>query len=144
MKQDFNIRFKIILIVFGVLFTTFLFGQTKTDAELYAIWKDKSEPDTVRLEAIWERVNFDSMPNHEPDWWKKWNKELKEAIELAIKNNKTGYLPLLYMMSTIDCAGNIECMCSTAKKVLESSKVANDSRWPFALYAYHDFNGPMQ
>ena len=62
MKQDFNIRFKIILIVFGVLFTTFLFGQTKTDDELYAIWCDVTKPETVRLEAIWERMDIDSLP----------------------------------------------------------------------------------
>ena len=62
---------KYFLIVFGIFFPCTLFGQTKTDAQLYATWKDSSKSETVRLEAIWERMNFDSMPSQEPEWWKK-------------------------------------------------------------------------
>ena len=49
------------LIGIGIFFTTIVFGQTKTDAELFATWKDKSKPETVRLEAIWERIDIDSI-----------------------------------------------------------------------------------
>lgn len=66
----------------------------------------------------------------------KWKNELKEAIDLSIKNNKKEYLPLFYMVSLESCAGNTECMCKTANKVLESAKVANASKLPFKLYAY--------
>ncbi len=137
MKQDFNIRFKIILIVFGVLFTTFLFGQTKTDDELYAIWCDVTNPETVRLEAIWERLDIDSLPYQEPEWWKKWDKETKEAIELAIKNGKKEYLPLFYMMSAQSVEGNTESMCDAAHKAIESAKVANASKLPIIFGAYY-------
>ncbi|MFZ1454154.1 MAG: tetratricopeptide repeat protein, partial [Ferruginibacter sp.] len=131
-----QIRLKYFLIVLGSLFSSFLFGQTRTDAELFAIWKDSSKSETVRLEAIWERMDLDSLPNQEPDWWVKWQNEPKEAIELALKNNKKGYLPLFYMMSVQDCAGNTECMCTNAKKAIESAKVANASKLPFIFWAY--------
>ncbi len=125
------------LIGIGILFSSILFGQTKTDDELYAAWKDKSKPEKVRLEAIWERMNIESMPNQEPKWWKKWKKEIKEAIELAIKNNKKGYLPLFYMTTLEDCAGNTECLCATAHKVIESAKLANASKLPIVFAAYY-------
>ena len=131
-----QIRLKYFLVVFGIFFSCTLFGQTKTDDELFAIWKDSSKSETVRLEAIWERMNLDSMPNQEPVWWKKWKTELKEAIELAIKNNKKGYLPLFYMMSSEACEGNTECMCTSAHKVIESAKVANASKLPVVFGAY--------
>ena len=127
---------KYFLIVFGIFFSCTLVGQTKTDAQLYATWKDSSKSETVRLEAIWERMNFDSMPSQEPEWWKKWKTEVNEAIQLAIKHNKKGYLPLFYMTSTETCAGNTECMCTNAKKAIESAKVANDSKMPFIFWAY--------
>ena len=63
-----QIHLKYLLIVFGMLFSSILYGQTKTDDVLYAIWKDSSKPETVRLEAIWERMDIDSLPNQEPDW----------------------------------------------------------------------------
>ncbi len=131
-----QIRLKYLLIVFGILFSSILFGQTKTDDELYTTWKDKSKPETVRLEALWERMDFDSLPRQEPEWWKKWDKEMKEAIVLAVKNNKKGYLPLLYMSTLEACDGNNDCICNTAKKVIESAKVANASKAPFVFYAY--------
>ncbi|MBK6610432.1 MAG: response regulator [Sphingobacteriales bacterium] len=131
-----KIHFKYFLIIFGMFFSCTLYCQPKTDDELYATWKDKSKPETVRLEAIWERLNMDFMPNQEPAWWKKWNKEINEAIELSIKNNKNGYLPLLYMLSTETCEGNIECKCTNAKKVIESAKVANDSKMPVVFVAF--------
>lgn len=131
-----QIHLKYFLIVFGILFSSILFGQTKTDDELYATWKDKSKPETVRLEALWERGNFDSLPGQEPEWWKKWDKEIKEAIVLAVKNNKKGYLPLLYFSSLEACDGNNDCICNTLKKVIESAKLANASKRPFVFYAY--------
>jgi len=132
-----QIHLKYLLIVFGMLFSSIIFGQSKTDNELYAIWKDKSKPETVRLEAIWDRMNIDSMPNQEPEWWKRWQKEIKEAIELTIKNGKKEYLPMFYMMSAQSCEGNTECMCTAAHKVIESAKVANASKLPIIFGAYY-------
>lgn len=86
---------KYFLIAVGILFSSILYGQTKTDAELFAIWKDRSKPETVRLDALWERMDFDSLPQQEPEWWEKWKKEMKEAIELAVKNNKKGVLAII-------------------------------------------------
>ena len=131
-----QIHLKYFLIVFGVFFSCTLFGQTKTDDELYAIWKDKSKPETVRLEAIWERLNSVDTLSKEPVWWKKWKDEFKEAIDVAIKNNKKEYLPLFYMSTIEACAGNNDCMCATANKVIESAKVANASKLPIIFYAY--------
>ena len=131
-----QIRLKYFLIFFGVFFTSFVFGQSRTDAELFATWKDKSKPETVRLEAIWERIDVDTMYNQEPDWWKIWKNEFKEAIELAIKHDKKGYLPLFYAMSGVACAGNMDCMCTSAHKAIESAKVANASKLPIVFGAY--------
>jgi signal transduction histidine kinase/ActR/RegA family two-component response regulator len=131
-----QILLKYFLIFFGVFFTSFVFGQTRTDAELFATWKDKSKPETVRLEAIWERIDVDTMYNQEPDWWKIWKNEFKEAIELAIKHDKKGYLPLFYAMSGVACAGNMDCMCTSAHKAIESAKVANASKLPIVFGAY--------
>ena len=128
MAKQRTTRLNYFLIVFGMLVSSILFGQTRSDAELLAVWKDTSKTEMVRLEAIWERFDVDSMPNQEPDWWKKWKNESKEAIELAIKNNKKGYLPLFYMMSIESCAGNTECMCTASHKAIESAKVANASK----------------
>ncbi len=89
---------KLLLIIAGVLFTSFVFGQTKTDAELYAIRKDKSKPESGRLEAIRERMDIAYLPIQEPGWWKKWEKETKEAIKQSIKSNKKEYLPIIYLM----------------------------------------------
>ncbi|MBL7701300.1 MAG: hypothetical protein JNM14_03565 [Ferruginibacter sp.] len=119
-----------------MLFSSTLYGQTRTDAQLYSIWKDSSKPETVRLEAIWERMDIDSLPNQKPDWWVKWQNEAKEALELALKHNKKGYLPLFYMATMEACAGNTECICTAAKKTLESAKVANASKKPFIFWAY--------
>lgn len=96
------VHIKFILLVAGVLFTSFVFGQTKTDAELYAIWCDVTKPETVRLEAIWDRMNLDSMPNQEPEWWKKWDKEINEAIMQPVKSNKKEYLSIIYL-KTLFC-----------------------------------------
>lgn len=136
MTRHLPIHLKLILIGIGMLFAAIVSGQTRTDAELYAVWSDKSKPETERLEAIWERMDIDTLPNQEPTWWKKWNKDTKEAIELAIKNDKKGYLPMFYMASIEACAGNTECMCTAAKKTIESAKVANASKFPVTLWAY--------
>ncbi|MBP9126462.1 MAG: response regulator [Saprospiraceae bacterium] len=76
------------------------------------------------------------MYNQEPDWWKIWKNEFKEAIELAIKHDKKGYLPLFYAMSGVACAGNMDCMCTSAHKAIESAKVANASKLPIVFGAY--------
>jgi signal transduction histidine kinase/ActR/RegA family two-component response regulator len=136
MTHNFNRHFKLILIGIGIFFTSFIYGQTRTDAELFATWKDKSKPETLRLEAIWERIDVDTMYNQEPDWWKIWKNEFKEAIELAIKHDKKGYLPLFYAMSGVACAGNMDCMCTSAHKAIESAKVANASKLPIVFGAY--------
>jgi hypothetical protein len=120
----------------GIFLSTFLFGQTKTDAELYATWKDTSKSEIVRLKAMWERMDMDSTPNNEPEWWKKWDKETKEAIELAIKNGKKEYLPLFYMMLSQSGEGNTESRCAAAQKAIESAKVANASKLPIVFWAY--------
>jgi signal transduction histidine kinase/ActR/RegA family two-component response regulator len=131
-----QILLKYFLIFFGVIFTSFVFGQTRTDAELFATWKDKSKPETVRLEAIWERMNLDSMANQEPEWWLKWNTGIKEAIDLAIKNNKKEYLPLFYWLTMQYCDGDNDCYCNNSKKLIESAKLANASKAPFVFYTY--------
>lgn len=124
------------LIGIGILFTSILYGQPKDDAALYATWKDKSKPETERLEAIWERLNSLDNMNQEPVWWKRWKPELKEAIELSIKNNRKGYLPLFYAFTFEDCKDNTVCHCALANKVIESAKVANDSKLPIVFNAY--------
>jgi signal transduction histidine kinase/ActR/RegA family two-component response regulator len=120
----------------GIFLASFLLGQTKTDAELYATWKDTSKSEIVRLKAMWERMDMDSTPNNEPEWWKKWDKETKEAIELAIKNGKKEYLPLFYMMLSQSGEGNTESRCAAAQKAIESAKVANASKLPIVFWAY--------
>jgi hypothetical protein len=131
------IRLKYALVVFGILFSSITHGQTKTDAELYTIWCDVTKPETVRLDAIYTRLEVDSMLVQEPDWWKKWSAEAKEAIELAIKNNKKGYLALFYVTNMSACEGNTECMCVNAKKTIESAKFANASKLPIIFWAYY-------
>ena len=139
MMRYLQIQLKLMLIGIGILFVSNAYSQTKTDKELYAIWKDKSKLETARLDAIFERLNVDIdslTTSQEPVWWKKWKPEIKEAIELAIKNNKKGYLPLFYISTLEDCAGNNDCMCTTANKIIESAKVANDSKLPILFIAY--------
>ncbi|MBK8701929.1 MAG: response regulator [Saprospiraceae bacterium] len=127
---------KFMLMVIGILFTTIVSGQSKSDDEMYAIWTDKSKSGTERVDVYFERFNIDSMANHEPEWWKKWIKGQKEAIELAIKHDRKQYLPLFYMFSGISCDGDNECMCTAARKVIEAAKVANVAKIPVTLYAY--------
>ena len=130
-------RLKYFLIVFGMLFSCTLYSQSKSDAELFAIWKDSSKPETVRLEAIWERMDLDSLPNQEPEWWNKWKNETKEAIELALKHDKKGYLPLLYMTTLESYSRYNDTTCVILKKVIETAKLANAAKTPFfVLYAY--------
>ena len=56
-----------ILIVIGILFTTIGYGQSKTDAELYAIWSDKSKPDGDRIKAYFDLLNDWEMFENELD-----------------------------------------------------------------------------
>lgn len=132
-----QLHLKFMLIGIGLLLSSILFGQTKTDDELYAKWKDKTKPEIERLDVIWKRINVDTNFSGEPVWWKKWKPEIKEAIDLAIKNNKKGYLPLFYMTTFEDCGGNTECMCAIAHMVIESAKIANDSKLPIVFGAYY-------
>ncbi len=120
----------------GMLFTSIAYGQSRTDEELYAIWSDSTKPETERVDAYFERVNLDTLPAGEPEWIKKWAPGGTEALELAIKHDKKGYLPLLYMISIEACAGNQECMCTAASKVIESAKVANAAKLPITFWAY--------
>jgi signal transduction histidine kinase/ActR/RegA family two-component response regulator len=136
-KQNRYIHVKLMLTGIGIILSTILLGQTRSDAALYAIWSDKSKPETARIEAIWERMNIDSLPNQEPEWLNKWENEVDEAIKLSIKLNKKEYLPLFYMFSLEDCADNVACMCDAANKVIESAKVANASKLPFTFWAYY-------
>ncbi len=136
MKVNKSVYLKYFLIVPGIFFFTSLYAQTRTDDELYAIWKDRSKPDTVRLEALWERLDFDSLAGQAPEWWKKWNKEPKEAIELAIKYNKKGYLPLLYFAMLDSYSRTNDTICIILKRVIETAKLANASKAPFVFYAY--------
>ncbi len=131
-----RIDVKYFLIVVGMFYCIQLDAQARTDNELYASWKDQSKPETIRLQAVWQRMDSDSLPGQAPDWWEKWKKEIKGAIEMAIKNSKTEYLPLFYMTTLEDCGQNNDCICTTAKKVIESAKVANASKARFVFYAY--------
>ncbi len=83
----------------GICFTSIAFGQTKTGTKIYAILSNKSNPEIKRLEAIWKRMDVASLPNQEPGWRKKRQKELKEAIKQSIKSNKKEYLPLILLMT---------------------------------------------
>lgn len=121
----------------GTLFTSILCGQSRTDAALYAIWSDSTKPETERIDAYFERMNLDSPPVGEPEWMKKWIPGDKEALELAIKHDKKAYLPLLYMFSVEACAGDQDCMCTAANKVIESAKVANAAKLPVTFFAYY-------
>lgn len=136
MMRHLQIHLKLMLIGIGMFFFCTAFGQTKTDDELFAIWKDKSKSEMVRLEAIWYRLNSIENMNQEPFWYKKWKNEFTEAIELAVKNNKKGYLPLFYTFTFEDCKDNTECICALSNKVIESAKVANDSKFPIVFNAY--------
>jgi signal transduction histidine kinase/ActR/RegA family two-component response regulator len=136
MRHNRFIQVRFIILGIGIFLSSFLLGQTKTDAELYATWKDTSKSEIVRLEALWERMDMDSTPNKEPEWWQKWNKETKEAIELAIKNGKKEYLPLFYGMLSQSGEGNTESRCAAAQKAIESAKVANASKLPIVFWAY--------
>ncbi len=67
---------------------------------------------------------------------KKWNTEPKEAIELAIKYNKKGYLPLLYFAMLDSYSRTNDSICIILKRVIETAKLANASKAPFVFYAY--------
>ena len=120
-----------ILMVIGILFTTIGYGQSKTDAELYAIWKDKSKTDGDRIKAYFDRLNDWEMFENESD--NKWFVASDKAIELALKLDKKEYLPLFYLASSYNYAmiqSDFEVACSALNKVIESAKVANASKIP--------------
>jgi hypothetical protein len=82
----------------GIFFTSLVFRQKRTVAPLYANWCNVTKYETVRLEAIRERMDIAYLPIQEPGWLKKRQKELKEAIKQYIKSNKKEYLPIIYLM----------------------------------------------
>jgi signal transduction histidine kinase/ActR/RegA family two-component response regulator len=124
------------LLLAGMLFPSIAYGQSRTDEDLYAIWSDSTKPETERVDAYFERMNLDTPPYGVPEGMEKWIPGGIEALELAIKHDKKGYLPLLYMFSVDACAGNQECMCTAASKVIESAKVANSAKLPVTFWAY--------
>ena len=78
---------KLMLIVAGVFFTSGVFGQTKTDAELYTIWKDKSKPESVRLEAIWEECISIPYSIKNPDGGRKGKRNSRKSLNSPYANN---------------------------------------------------------
>ncbi|MBK8701930.1 MAG: response regulator [Saprospiraceae bacterium] len=127
MRQIVNINLKFILIVVVVLFKSFVFGQTKTDDDLYVIWADKSKPEAERLEVYLERMGVDSLAGQEADWSKKWIDASLQAIDLALKLDKKEHLSWLYTLSLKACADSSECRCNIAKKAIESARAVNPS-----------------
>ena len=55
--RNFHILPTFILMVIGILFTTIGYGQSKTDAGLYATWKDTSKAEGDRIQAYFDRLN---------------------------------------------------------------------------------------
>ncbi|MBK6947404.1 MAG: hypothetical protein IPH16_04340 [Haliscomenobacter sp.] len=122
-----------ILMVIGILFTTIGYGQSKTDAGLYAMWKDKSKPDGDRIKAYFDRLNDWEMFEDGAKFDNKWFVASDKAIELALKLDKKEYLPLFYLASSFNYAmiqSDFEGACSALNKVIESAKVANASKIP--------------
>ncbi len=122
-----------ILMVIGILFTTIGYGQSKTDAGLYATWKDKSKPDGDRIKAYFDRLNDWEMFENGAKLDNKWFVASDKAIELALKLDKKEYLPLFYLASAYNYAmiqTDFEGACSVLNKVIESAKVANASKFP--------------
>ncbi len=131
-----RIHIQYFLMGMGILLSLNLSGQTRSDTAQFAIWSDKSKPETERLKAYFDRIESDSLPGQGPDWWKKWVKGSAEAIELAKKLGKKEYLPLLYAGSIENCDGNLDCKCEAARMAIESAKVANTSKNPGLLWSY--------
>ena len=122
-----------ILMVIGILFTIIGYGQSKTGAELYAIWKDKSKTDGDRIKAYFDRLNVWEIFENGAKLDNKWFVASDKAIELALKLDKKEYLPLFYLASSYNYAmiqSDFEGACSALNKVIESAKVANASKFP--------------
>ena len=122
-----------ILMVIGILFTTIGYGQSKADAELYAIWKDKSKPDGDRIKAYFDRLNVWEIFENGAKLDNKWFVASDKAIELALKLDKKEYLPLFYLASAYNYAmiqTDFARGCIEINKVIESAKVANASKFP--------------
>ena len=130
---------KFILIVVGILFTFNVFGQTNEDAKLYATWSDTTNPETDRIDAYFKKFDVWRISADQTETGKKWYADADKAIALAKKLGKTGYLPLFYMVAEYNCSiveKNIECSsCTELNKVIESAKIANDSKYP-VFWAY--------
>jgi signal transduction histidine kinase/CheY-like chemotaxis protein len=130
---------KFILIVVGVFITSIIYGQTNEDAKLYAIWSDTTKPETERIEAYFKKFDVWRISADRTDTGKKWYADADKAIALAKKHGKAAYLPLFYMIAEYNCSivkKNIECSsCTELNKVIESAKIANDSKYP-VFWAY--------
>ncbi len=137
--RHFQIYLKSMLMLVGMLFTSLLYGQTDEDAKLYAIWSDSTKSETDRIDAYFKKFDVWRMSADITDVGKKWYADSEKAIELAKKHGKTGYLPLFYLVSEYNCSivkKNIECSrCEELTKVIESAKIANDSKYP-VFWAY--------
>jgi tetratricopeptide (TPR) repeat protein len=130
---------KFILIVIGVFITSIIYGQTNEDAKLYAIWSDTTKPETDRIAAYFKKFDVWRISADRTDTGKKWYVDADKAIALAKKLGKPGYLPLFYMVAEYNCTivkKNIGCSeCTALNKVIESAKIANDSKYP-VFWAY--------
>jgi len=128
-----QIGLKYILIFFGIIFYSIAHGQTKTDAELYATWKDKSNSDGDRIKAYFDRLNVWEIFENGAKLDNKWFVASDKAIELALKLDKKEYLPLFYLASAFNYAmiqTDFARGCIEINKVIESAKVANASKFP--------------
>lgn len=128
-----QIRLKLILIGIGMLFAPLLFGQSKTDDELYAIWSDSTKSETERLKAYFDRLDDWDMFVNAGKLDNKWFVASDKAIELALKLDKKEYLPLFYLVSAFNYAmiqTNFGRACIEINKVVESAREANASKIP--------------
>jgi signal transduction histidine kinase/ActR/RegA family two-component response regulator len=140
MKSNQNLL-PLILLFFGLFFSTFSHGQTKEQVKLRAIWLDTTNSDLERINAFFQSMNdFKSLINATPEETKWQAIGAEEAIQLAIKLDKKEYLPLFYLASSSNYAmyeNDTECACMQAKKALESTKIANAS--PYAVFMANMF-----
>jgi len=130
MTHHFQIHIRLMWVFAGMLFTSILYGQSKDDAALYAIWSDPSKPAIERVQAYFNALNdFKMFKYFEEE--NKWYAASDEAIELALELNKWEYLPLFYLSSAHNyflLQNDYECACIEANQVIESAKFANASQ----------------
>lgn len=138
MAYHFQINFRCIWVLAGMLFTSILCGQSKDDAALYAIWSDTTKPEVDRIDAYFTRLNDMKVLENEFKLNEKWFAESPQAIVFALKLDRKEYLPLFYLASAFKYALNendYASGCIEANKVIESAKLANASKFPvFVAY----------